>query len=422
MPSTGEALLLNKDTKECLINLLLDLESKEYQNIEREANAVNIFNVLKLTRAEIRHSNLLAWLLDPSENHGLGGTFSKYFFYEIFNNLKDLDDYRFDFGKLFLESIDNFIIYRERFNIDILMVAEKQLVCIENKIDTYTHDQQLTHYREKLNRQYPTHEKLFLYLTPTCEDISDYPDWQKISYQAVSTTIQKVLETSPLNQETEILLKNYQKIIKGEIMNEDTEIEKLCLEIYRKHKTAFDLIDKYRPNNDLKISDEINEFLQSRQDIIYENGNFNAGKNCLKFTTNTMLNFLPQSPTMQEKLWTKGCYFLYEIHLKSKEIKAVLFHCIDSDSTKQKLAEHKINQIFALSQTNYREFNIKKQGNLSKNWQYYTVYAKSLLLDEKADDNVESIISKLKSKLTTFIDKELPEFENKIKTTLGPIA
>ncbi|MCM1404511.1 MAG: PD-(D/E)XK nuclease family protein [Prevotella sp.] len=402
--------------------MLLDLESKEYQDIEREANAVNIFNVLKLTRAEIRHSNFLAWLLDPNENHGLGATFSRYFFYEVFNNLKDLDDCHFDFGKLFLESIDNFMIYRERFNIDILMVAENQLVCIENKIDTFTHDQQLTHYREKLDLHYHNHEKLFLYLTPTDEDISDYSDWHKISYQAVSNALQKILDSTPLNPATKILIEDYQKIIKGEIMNEDTEIEKLCLEIYRKHKTAFDLIDKYRPNDDLKISDEINEFLQSRQDIVYENGNYNAGKNCLKFTTNTMLNLLPKSPTMQEELWTKGCYFLYEIHLKSKEIKAVLFHCIDSDRNKQRIAEQKINQIFNLSQTNRQGFNIKKQNCLNTNWQYYTVYVKPLLPNRNADDNVEETIKKLKNSLTTFIEKELPEFENKIKTTLAPIA
>lgn len=204
-------------------------------------------------------------------------------------------------------------------------------------------------------------------------------------------------------------------------MNEDTEIEKLCLEIYRKHKTAFDLIDKYRPDVDLKISNAIKEFLQSRQDIVYENGNYNAGKNCLKFTTNTMLSLLPKSHTMQEELWTKGCYFLYEIHLNSKEIKAVLFHCIDSDSNKQKLP-NKINQIFNLSQTNRRAFNIKKQDCLSTNWQYYTAYVKPLLPNSKADDNVEETIKKLKTSLTTFIEKELPEFENKIKTTLAPIA
>ena len=35
----------------------------------------NIFDVLKISRTEIRHSNVLAWLLDANENHGLGDMF-----------------------------------------------------------------------------------------------------------------------------------------------------------------------------------------------------------------------------------------------------------------------------------------------------------------------------------------------------------
>ena len=39
----------------------------------------NIFKVLKLEDFEIRHSNFLAWLLDPSENHELKDEFLKKF-------------------------------------------------------------------------------------------------------------------------------------------------------------------------------------------------------------------------------------------------------------------------------------------------------------------------------------------------------
>ena len=38
-------------------------------------NEVNIFNILKLDRMEIRHSNMLSWLLTPGETHGLGDKF-----------------------------------------------------------------------------------------------------------------------------------------------------------------------------------------------------------------------------------------------------------------------------------------------------------------------------------------------------------
>ena len=37
----------------------------------------NIFDVLKISRTEIRHSNVLSWLLSANENHGLGDAFIK---------------------------------------------------------------------------------------------------------------------------------------------------------------------------------------------------------------------------------------------------------------------------------------------------------------------------------------------------------
>ena len=41
----------------------------------KNQNKFNIFKVLKLDNHEIRHSNFLAWLLNPKENHNLQGNF-----------------------------------------------------------------------------------------------------------------------------------------------------------------------------------------------------------------------------------------------------------------------------------------------------------------------------------------------------------
>ena len=40
-----------------------------------ETNSFSIFDVLKISRAEIRHSNILAWILNPNENHGYSHNF-----------------------------------------------------------------------------------------------------------------------------------------------------------------------------------------------------------------------------------------------------------------------------------------------------------------------------------------------------------
>ena len=39
----------------------------------------NVFDVLRISRNEIRHSNILAWLLDSSGNHGLEDSFIREF-------------------------------------------------------------------------------------------------------------------------------------------------------------------------------------------------------------------------------------------------------------------------------------------------------------------------------------------------------
>ncbi len=66
-----QALLLDDDWPSCLNEWL---------------GGVNIFDVLKVSRAEIRHSNMLAWLLDPKESHGFGTAFLDGFLKRVCQN------------------------------------------------------------------------------------------------------------------------------------------------------------------------------------------------------------------------------------------------------------------------------------------------------------------------------------------------
>jgi hypothetical protein len=49
----------------------------------------NIFETLEYQRREDTHSNLLAWLLNPEESHGIGDIFLRTFVQKVFN-IKDL--------------------------------------------------------------------------------------------------------------------------------------------------------------------------------------------------------------------------------------------------------------------------------------------------------------------------------------------
>ena len=48
--------------------------SSEYLTLKNSISSPNIFRALKNAAYEIRHSNFLAWLLDPNETHNQGSS------------------------------------------------------------------------------------------------------------------------------------------------------------------------------------------------------------------------------------------------------------------------------------------------------------------------------------------------------------
>jgi PD-(D/E)XK nuclease superfamily len=62
------------DIEQKLLNLINDLD--HFRQDRWFSQELNIFKAVRLYRQEIRHSNFLAFLLSPQQNHG-EGCFSK---------------------------------------------------------------------------------------------------------------------------------------------------------------------------------------------------------------------------------------------------------------------------------------------------------------------------------------------------------
>lgn len=132
----------NSDELKHLENFIL--RNPEFEKLENLLQEFNIFETLKLTHSEIRHSNIIAWLLNPVENHGLSSYFLKQFFKFIVTTnrafFEQLSISLFDFE---LFTYNNVQIVREWNNIDILVIIiendKKVVVAIENKIKTSEH-------------------------------------------------------------------------------------------------------------------------------------------------------------------------------------------------------------------------------------------------------------------------------------------
>ena len=65
------------DQIETLERFLLD--NPELDRLEGLLSQFNIFETLNIVQVEVRHSNVLAWLLDPLSNHGIGSYFLQHF-------------------------------------------------------------------------------------------------------------------------------------------------------------------------------------------------------------------------------------------------------------------------------------------------------------------------------------------------------
>lgn len=272
--------------EEALQNFLLDIDCLDELNIWTEK--FNLFDILKISRAEIRHSNMLAWLFDANENHGVGDKFFK----KIMQKLVERNSKgKFDIFQILLFDFYSFIIYREWKNIDLLFVSddEKTVIVIENKVGSNEHSNQLNRYRESIEDTYPGYEKIYIYLSPNGLNPSDTDNWVILTYLDIVDVLSNIMENTDLLPDVYLIINNYIEVLRRDIVD-DTQLFEICNKIYNKHKKALDLIYENRVNNDDLIKNILSETLYKLDDW---NRIFYDGNTSLRFNTHEMSDYLP---------------------------------------------------------------------------------------------------------------------------------
>src|SRR4030067_1768451 len=121
------------ETRRKLDTFLVD--NHELEILNSKLAQFNILRILKIERSEIRHSNVLAWLLDPRETHGLGASFLRRFLSRILIENEGVD-VPFTPAHVELMRLEEVEVFRERNNIDRLVhcCSDHVVILIENKI------------------------------------------------------------------------------------------------------------------------------------------------------------------------------------------------------------------------------------------------------------------------------------------------
>jgi len=150
-------------------NLLKKLNKSyvKYQKLNQlSLNSFNIFSILRKANDEVNlHSKFIFELLNPNGSHQQGDRFLKLFFKEL--NLE--------------QKSHTYEVFREKFNIDILLTSQHRAIMIENKIDSQDHSNQLSNYYQRIQEEgYVENQIIFFYLTLFEEEPNEVKMKQKV--------------------------------------------------------------------------------------------------------------------------------------------------------------------------------------------------------------------------------------------------
>lgn len=370
-------------------------DNVELERLEEIAEDFNIFTALGIADTEIRHSNFLAWLMEPSESHGLGDYFLASFLKKAAfkasalglesPSVFDIDSWHFDSAE----------IMREHRKIDILIRCdEHRLVCaIENKIHSGEHGRQLQRYRDIVQKEFPAHDGLLIYLTIDVEIPSD-ENYIPLSYSEIMPLIDHVIESKTVKIGSEILtfITHYREMLRRYIM-EDSEIQDICRKIYRRHKRALDLIFEYKPDKQMKVYECLVNIIGEDPDLILDD----SSKSTIRFIAKDM-DFIPKVGDG----WTKSKrMLLFEIGNKTESANLYLIIGPGPEEIRMKLHEiaREDSTLFPL---------LENKRNMGKYWS--SIYKKPLLkardYEEKEIDDLSDI---LKERLRAYKESDWPK-------------
>ena len=234
------------------------LSDSQFDELSVKAEIPNFFRILGISDYEIRHSNFLAWLLDPNENHGLGD----YVLQKIFQDIL-IDERAQNFSILEVGNISNneVEIRREWKNIDVLIVTDNFVVCIENKIWAKESATQLKKYKGIIEKEFPDHVPCFVFLTPSGYQSSMPEVYIEYSYARILEILENGLNfrKKTLSPAIKIYIKDYITLIKQNIMNDDRTNE-IAKKLYLNHKELFDFVFENKPD----YWDDFNQILSEK--------------------------------------------------------------------------------------------------------------------------------------------------------------
>ena len=379
------------------------ITDEDFNKLKDLSNNVNIYRITGIGPHEIRHSNTIAWFLNPNEKHNLGPLFFQKYMTHLFEKNPDyFHDKNLNILDFLLNDPDDAQVIREKEeNIDIFFISKNMglLICIENKVKSDISDHQLDKYYEHINKKYGTYKKIFVLLSPSGYDVpgskSKHPEaWISSSYTGIVEIFRSILELN-IDQKMQYVIKDYIDLLEKERIVEDKELNKVLESLYAKHKDAVDLLFEYKKDVDQSppivpnlIKDIFVANLQAleNKNKIIRNNKYPFDKDTLFliFYSKYLDNYLPHNNDSSGS-WNEGSKYRYWIDLRRPKKLRITFELGplgQDNSTIEKM--NKIRQ-----HVGFKNVTASDRYRQTKHWEMDIVW-----LELSADDIDEKHIQK----------------------------
>ncbi len=373
---------MNKNDFEAL--RALEADASELERIEGLSNRFNVFETIGFVDQELMHSNFLASLLDPRQNYGLGDTFLKGLLAKASLSL-DLRDA--DLGQT--------LVHREWRNVDILLTNDSLqfAAIIENKIWSTEHSNQLDRYYQVVKKVYPGWRVFGIYLTPYGNK-SSHEAYSSLNYGTVCEVLEETLEVrgSALTSDVRVSVEHYVQMVGRNIVG-NSEVTRLCQQIYRKHKRAFDLVFEHRPDHQMANRNILVNLISNEEGLV------------LTGRSKWFVWFHPSEwevPGLQVNNDRNG-FFRFVFHNKPDAIDLYLEMSPGDEATRRRL--------FEMGQKNKTLFNRLVDPNIDK---WPKLYRHTFLTPPPSED-VDEREQQIRNQWATFLDEDLPRIRVAVK-------
>jgi hypothetical protein len=239
----------------------LFVNNPDLDQLDAYLNRFNPIRIMRMEGMELRHSNILAWLLDPLESHGLGDRFLKAFVSEALRGESSKGSpTALDITQADLQDIE---VRREWLHIDIFLLSRRNnwAFIIENKFHASQSKGQLAKYIKKARSAFAAEEGELdirgIFLTLHDEEPED-SRYATIGYDAICDLLSRSMqaEGQALGQEVRVFLAHYIEIIKeaADMSDEHKKFEQLARSLYRQHRKVLDFIWEYGASTNFSMA------------------------------------------------------------------------------------------------------------------------------------------------------------------------